>query len=58
MNAQLKPEPLEMWTVVDVNGKAATPTTSPEYADAKCVVWDHEYPSLAPHRVVRLVEVA
>ena len=56
MNAQLKP--LEMWTVVDINGNACVATDSPEYAEAKRVVFDHEYTSLAPHRVVKLVEVA
>ncbi len=56
MNAQLKPEPREYWIIVNQHGETPIIRTTAAYAEAQRVVFDHEYPSSAPHAVIRLVE--
>ena len=52
--------PIQTWAVVsdnpiDDNVFACRTLT---VAQAQCILYDHRFPSLAPHRVVRLREVS
>jgi len=51
-------QPREFFTIADKDGKAVGLMDSRELAEAKRIVWDHEYGACAPHRVIRLVECA
>lgn len=48
-------QPREWWLVECAVGKP-TVCDSAQLADAKRVVFDSDFPSLAPHRVVHVVE--
>jgi hypothetical protein len=47
--------PLDCWVVVDRNGSTSS-AKNEDHARAKVICHDVDYPNLAPHRAVHLVE--